>query len=70
MGVRGLSVTHISSLQALLGDPHQKLDFLDAEGVGASEMVGQAPWCGDDHVGFAGQLQGLGHHVCRWEESG
>lgn len=35
---------------------HQKVDFLDAEGVGAAEVVSQAPWRGNDHMWFAGEL--------------
>lgn len=42
---------------------HQEADLLDAEGVGAAEVVSQASWCGNDHMWFPGELQGLGHHV-------
>ena len=45
---------------------HQEADLLYAEGVGAAEVVSQAPRCGNDHVWFPGELQGLGHHVCGW----
>lgn len=49
---------------------YQKADLLDAESVGAAEVVGQAPWRGNDHMWLAGELQGLGHHVCRWRTKG
>lgn len=56
----------ISQMDELVPKPtHQEADLLDAEGVGATEVVSEAPWCGDDHVWFPGELQGLGHHVCR-----
>lgn len=44
---------------------YQEADLLDTEGARAAEVVSQAPRRGDDHVWFPGELQGLGHHVCR-----
>lgn len=49
---------------------HQEADLLYAEGVGAAEVVSQAPRCGNDYVWFPGELQGLGHHVCGWNARG
>ena len=49
---------------------YQEANLLYAEGIGAAEVVSQAPWCGDDHMWFPGELQGLGHHVCGWRVRG
>lgn len=44
--------------------PYQKFELFKAESVGTAKMIRQPARRRDDNVGFAGELQGLCHHVC------
>lgn len=44
--------------------PYQEFELFKAESVGTAKMICQPARRRNDNVGFAGELQGLCHHVC------